>query len=321
MEIDHIESHFDTNPVNNTQGHVETEHDRIDRECKEHPYNCKKCGKTANDCIHDYHHSLHDAHYLGDYSFKDLHLSAGKSIRELGNAFGLDKMHPEFSFRELEHEYRMPELGERFGYRALEKEFTITDFHAHDVNPADLKKEGYSAGELRGSGSVGSGGWHPPMPKSDHWKTQMPDVVVPNKLVGDLNKTADEYYDKYHKNLPDISSGYRSAEKQAGAVLNNMENKHFNSYGNDPKKEMEKIFSEGKQTGKSHQEMKTEIEKFISTKEKEGIFISNHMRDGAVDISTKGLSKDDIEKVKDIMKNNGFEWQKEQGNDHLHFNK
>ena len=144
--------------------HQESEAETAERECQESAEKCAAHGKNAGECINGYGHNLYDAHYLGNYGFESLINEANKSIRELGETFGLGTIHSELSLERMSSDFTLPELGREFGLHALHDEFGLGKMH-ENFSSLEMKNEGFTAGQLRGNVSVPNffGRWHPPM--------------------------------------------------------------------------------------------------------------------------------------------------------------
>ena len=133
--------------------------------------------------------------------------------------------------------------------------------------------------------------------------TSNPGITLPIGIKVKVKKIADEYYSLTKKKIV-VTSGARTAKSQAEAMYGKLSGgDSLTIYKNQvAAKEIKKAYDDGSAAKKPKNEIISDIEKIIDSQIKKGVYISKHLKKGAVDIRSRDMSSDEKIKFKRVAK-------------------
>ncbi|VAW85720.1 hypothetical protein MNBD_GAMMA18-516 [hydrothermal vent metagenome] len=133
--------------------------------------------------------------------------------------------------------------------------------------------------------------------------TLNPGITLPIGIKVKVKKIADEYYSLTNNKVV-VTSGVRTAKSQAVAMYGKLSGgDSLIIYKNQiAAKEIKKAYDDGSAAKKPKNEIISDIEKRIGSQVKKGIYISKHLKEGAVDIRSRDMSSDEKTKFKRVAK-------------------
>lgn len=128
---------------------------------------------------------------------------------------------------------------------------------------------------------------------SPHRFSQLPDVELPGPVAERVDAIDDAYFRRTGKHLT-VTSGARDAVQQAKAMYKMMR------LGGDPlrlyrnkeaAREIKRAYEQGRAAKKSADDIVSEVHSVIQKQMARGVYISAHLRAGAVDVRSRDLSR------------------------------
>jgi hypothetical protein len=114
---------------------------------------------------------------------------------------------------------------------------------------------------------------------------------------------ADDYFEATGQKLT-ITDGSRDTQDQAQVMFNRLENDTLASYKNkDAENEIRDAYNEGKEAGKSNDEIVADMKSVIDQQVENGVYISNHLQDGAVDVRSHDMTPEQRQAFIDAVTN------------------
>lgn len=129
------------------------------------------------------------------------------------------------------------------------------------------------------------------------------DVVLSAAITAKVKKVADKFYKETNKKIT-VTSGTRTAQSQAAAMYGKLAGgDQLTVYSNQSAaKKIKKAYDDGVVAKKSKADIITEMKKVIDDQIKNGIYLSKHLKKGAIDVRSKDMSSDEKEKFKKAAK-------------------
>jgi hypothetical protein len=127
----------------------------------------------------------------------------------------------------------------------------------------------------------------------EHFSTKDDTVEIPDEIKGDVSDIADAFHEKTGKDIV-ITDGSRDADDQASAMFEKMEagknvdKLYLNKEALD---EIKQVYEDGKDAGKSDDEIKQDMSDVISEQMNNDTYISRHLLDNAVDVRISDMTK------------------------------
>lgn len=133
--------------------------------------------------------------------------------------------------------------------------------------------------------------------------TVKPGVLLSHNVKASVKKIADKYYAGTRKKIV-VTSGTRAAGSQATAMYNKLAGgDDLAVYKNqDAVKQIKKAYDDGITAKKSRRDIIAAMQKVIEAQIKKSVFISQHLREGAVDIRSRDMSQAEKDKFRQAAK-------------------
>jgi hypothetical protein len=147
----------------------------------------------------------------------------------------------------------------------------------------------------------------PPAPAVKHYSLKDSSIVLTATVETKIGEIADKYYDKNKKDLV-VTSGTRTAAEQASAMYTKLEGGDTLSvYANKTAvADIKKAYDDAKTAKKSKDEIIAAMKDVIQGQVDKKIYISDHLKEGAVDIRNNDMSADDKKKFVEASKEAGI---------------
>ena len=133
--------------------------------------------------------------------------------------------------------------------------------------------------------------------------TVLPGVLLSRAVKSSVKKIADKYFASTKKKLV-VTSGTRGTKSQAAAMYKKLAaGDDLSIYKNQTAiKEIKSAYNKGVKAKKSNSAIVGDMEKVIEAQIKKSIFISKHLREGAVDVRSRDMTSTDKEKFRQAAK-------------------
>ena len=130
------------------------------------------------------------------------------------------------------------------------------------------------------------------------------DVDLPLDVKKKVKEIADAYHTATQKKLV-VTSGARTSQSQAEAMYTKMAGGDALAvYANQSAaQKIRSIYDEGVKANTSKSALIEEIKSEIDSQISQGIYISKHLKQGAVDIRSRDMSNDEKKQLKEAAKN------------------
>src|SRR5205809_642139 len=140
------------------------------------------------------------------------------------------------------------------------------------------------------------------VPLTKHYSLK-PGVVLTEKVESKIAEIANEFFKASKKDLV-VTSGSRTAAEKAAAMYTKLSlGDDLSEYVNKPARdEIKKAYDDGKSAGKTESEIQKDMTKVIQGQMDVGVYISNHLLEGAVDVRIKDLTADEKKALKEAIK-------------------
>lgn len=124
-----------------------------------------------------------------------------------------------------------------------------------------------------------------------------PGVTLPDNIVGKVKQIADRYQALTGKTIV-VTSGTRTARSQAHAMYGKLAGgDDLAVYKNQTAaQEIRQAYDDGVTSGKTQEQIISDMQKLIETQITQQVYISMHLRQGAVDIRSRDMSNMEKEK-------------------------
>jgi hypothetical protein len=128
-------------------------------------------------------------------------------------------------------------------------------------------------------------------------------VIVSANIKAKIKKVADKYHKETSKKIT-VTSGTRTSQSQASAMYGKLSGgDKLTVYTNQSAaKKIKKAYDDGVKEKKSKSDIISDIKAVIDEQIKNGIYISKHLKKGAVDVRSRDMSNDEKEKFKKAAK-------------------
>lgn len=163
-------------------------------------------------------------------------------------------------------------------------------------------------------------GQTPPIPQSKPTYTLASGVKLAKNVKEKVDQLAKIYYEKTGKRLT-ITSGTRDARSQARGMYTKLASGDniLRLYTNQAAaKEINDVYKQGVNQGKTQNQIVDDIERTIHTQMKTGVYISKHLKAGAVDIRSRGLSRSEKQALVEAANATGIKILEEKKPPHFH---
>lgn len=119
-------------------------------------------------------------------------------------------------------------------------------------------------------------------------------MVLSSEVEKKVDLIAKKFYATTKKNIH-ITSGTRTPARQAAAMYNKLaQGDRLTIYRNQKAaQQIRKAYDSAKRSGNSRKEIISAMTEVISLQTKAGVFISKHLKAGAVDVQSKTMSPDE----------------------------
>ena len=157
-------------------------------------------------------------------------------------------------------------------------------------------------------------------PAVKHYSLKTSDISLSSEVETKIGEIADAYYEKTKKDIV-VTDGTRTAADQADRMFTKLKlgDDIVALYGNkEAAKSIKKAYDDGVKAKKSDSDIKSSMTEVIEEQIKKGIYISNHLEAGAVDIRKTDMTDAEKKTFKEVAESKGVSVLEENTPPHLH---